>query len=54
MKAKKIMYPMQPGDVVETYADTSSLEKVLKKNHKTNIKEGIKKFIDWYKLFYSL
>ena len=54
IKANKIMCPMQPGDVVETYADTSSLEKILVNSHKTDIKEGIKHFINWYKLFYSL
>jgi UDP-glucuronate 4-epimerase len=54
IKANKVMYPMQPGDVVETYADTSSLEKVLENSHKTDIKDGIKHFINWYKLFYSL
>ncbi len=54
IKANKIMYPMQPGDVVETYADTSSLEEILKNKRQTNLKDGIRKFITWYKEFYDI
>ena len=53
IKANKVLYPIQPGDVVETYADTSALERVINNNYKTSVKEGIKKFIQWYKSFYS-
>ena len=40
--------PMQPGDVDITYADISKAEKLLNYDPKTNIKDGISKFIKWY------
>jgi len=43
------MLPMQPGDMLETYADISKSKKLLGFNPKTNIEEGIKKFVLWYK-----
>ncbi len=54
IKANKIMYPMQPGDVIETYADTFSLESILKNKKQTNLVDGIRKFIKWYLEFYDL
>lgn len=39
----------QPGDVFATYADIGKAEKMLKYFPETNIKEGLKKFIKWYK-----
>ena len=48
------MYPMQPGDVIETYADTFSLESILKNKKQTNLVDGIRKFIKWYLEFYDL
>tara|TARA_Y100000589_G_C27146869_1_gene627204 strand:+ start:615 stop:1637 length:1023 start_codon:yes stop_codon:yes gene_type:complete len=54
IKAKKEFLPMQPGDVKSTYADTSKLEKYIGFKPRTTIKEGIPKFIDWYKTFYNL
>ena len=54
MKANKKMYPMQPGDVIETYADTFSLESILKNKKQTNLEDGIRKFITWYKEFYDI
>lgn len=47
--AEKIMLPMQPGDVYQTYADTSKLEKVMGYKPTTTLKEGIGEFIKWYK-----
>lgn len=47
--AEKIMLPMQPGDVYQTYADTSKLEKNMGYKPTTTLKEGIGKFIEWYK-----
>ena len=46
--------PMQPGDVEATFADTSLLESYIGFKPKTNIKDGIKKFIEWYKDFYQI
>ena len=53
IKAKKELLPMQPGDVKSTSADTSKLEQYINFKPKTSIKEGISKFIDWYKNFYN-
>jgi len=52
-KAKKNLLPMQPGDVPSTYADTSALERDLGYKPYTDVKEGIAKFIEWYKWFYE-
>ena len=46
--------PMQPGDVESTFADTSLLESYIGFKPKTKIKDGIKKFIEWYKVFYQI
>ena len=46
--------PMQPGDVEATFADTSLLESYIGFKPKTNIKDGIKKFIEWYRDFYQI
>ena len=53
-KAKKNLLPMQPGDVSSTYADTTDLEKDLGYKPYTNVKEGIKKFVEWYREFYMI
>ena len=53
-KAKKEFLDMQPGDVASTSADTALLEKWIGFKPKTSVKEGIKKFIDWYKDFYNI
>lgn len=41
--------PMQPGDVDRTYADISKAKELLSYNPKTSFKEGIEKFVEWYK-----
>ncbi len=48
-KAVKIMKPMQPGDVLSTYAGTGMLEKYAGYKPRTSIEEGLKNFTDWYK-----
>ena len=53
-KAKKNLLPMQPGDVPSTWADTIDLEKDLGYKPYTPIKEGIAKFIEWYREFYGV
>lgn len=40
--------PMQPGDVFETWADISKAQKLLGYCPKTDIREGIQKFVEWY------
>lgn len=41
--------PMQPGDVDRTYADISKAKQLLNYEPKTSFREGIKKFVEWYK-----
>ncbi len=53
-KAVKNYMEMQPGDVVRTYADTSDLEKAINFKPSTSIEEGLEKFANWYKEFYSI
>ena len=42
--------PMQPGDVDRTYADISKAKELIGYNPKTSFKEGIEKFVKWYKI----
>ena len=51
-KAQKSFLPMQPGDVPATYADVDDLMKDVGFKPKTPIKEGIKRFVEWYKKYY--
>lgn len=52
--AHKELVPMQPGDVPVTYADTSALEADFGFKPSTSLKEGLRKFADWYKEFYKI
>mgnify|MGYP001437441304 CR=1 FL=1 len=54
IKAIKKFKPMQPGDVIKTYADISDIKNDFNFLPITSIKEGIPKFIDWYKLYHKL
>ena len=47
--AEKIFLPMQPGDVLQTYADTSALEHDLGYKPSVTLHEGIGRFIEWFK-----
>lgn len=48
-QAEKIFKPMQPGDVESTWADITESEKNLNYSPKTNLKDGLTKFVEWYK-----
>lgn len=52
IKAKKEYLPMQAGDVYQTYADVSELEKNFGFKPQTTIREGLTNFINWYRDFY--
>ena len=52
-KAKKNMLPLQPGDVVATYADVDDLVRDVEYKPSTNVEEGIKNFAKWYKDYYG-
>ena len=51
--AEKVMLPLQDGDVPDTYADITDLQKDLKYEPKISVEQGIKKFVDWYKEYYE-
>lgn len=52
--AKKNLMPMQPGDVLETSADTEALYKAIGFKPQTGVEEGVKNFVDWYRDFYRV
>jgi UDP-glucuronate 4-epimerase len=52
-KAKKRMLPMQPGDVPETYADMSALERDVGFRPVTPLAVGLRRFVDWYLSYYG-
>ena len=47
-EAHKKLVPMQPGDVPVTYADISDLERDFGYKPKTSLREGLRKFAEWY------
>ena len=51
-EAHKKLVPMQPGDVPVTYADTTPLERDFGFKPSTPLREGLRKFAEWYKEFY--
>jgi len=51
-ESHKELVPMQPGDVPVTYADTSALERDFGFKPNTGLREGLRKFAQWYKEFY--
>ena len=50
----KKLVPMQPGDVPITFADTSALERDFGFKPSTSLREGLRKFAEWYKEFYNV
>ena len=52
-EAHKKLVPMQPGDVPVTYADTSALERDFGYKPSTSLREGLRKFAEWYAEFYQ-
>jgi UDP-glucuronate 4-epimerase len=53
-KAEKILLPLQPGDVPDTYADVAELSRDTGYAPSTPIEVGIGRFIDWYRSFYRV
>lgn len=47
--ARRVMKPMQPGDVVETYADVTRLAAITGFAPKTTLEEGVRRFVAWYR-----
>lgn len=52
--AHKELVPMQAGDVPVTYADTSALEREFGYKPTTDLRAGLRRFAEWYKLFYNV
>ncbi len=50
---KKELLPMQPGDVYQTYADVSELEKDFDFKPSTTLEQGLSAFAKWYKTYYN-
>ena len=53
-KAKKIMLPLQPGDVQATYADVDDLAGEVGFKPDTPIERGVKNFVEWYRWYYRV
>ncbi len=53
-KALLEMCDMQPGDVVSTWADVKELNEATGYSPETNINDGVKLFIDWYKTYFNI
>ena len=53
-EAHKELVPMQPGDVPVTYADTSALEQDFGFKPSTSLRDGLRSFAQWYKIFYQV
>lgn len=51
-EAHKQLVPMQPGDVPTTYADTTALERDFGFTPKIVLREGLRKFAEWYRMYY--
>jgi UDP-glucuronate 4-epimerase len=54
LKAVKEMLPMQPGDVMETFADIDDLARDVGFKPQTSIEDGIRAFVAWYRDHYNL
>jgi UDP-glucuronate 4-epimerase len=54
MKAEKNLLPLQPGDVPDTFANVDALIEDIGYKPSTNVRDGIKCFVDWYKDYYQI
>ena len=52
-QAKLDLQPLQPGDVVETYADTAMLQAATGFKPATPIEVGVRRFVEWYRSYYA-
>jgi UDP-glucuronate 4-epimerase len=54
MTAEKNMLPMQAGDVIATWADTSDLKTDFGWSPTTSVEDGVSRFVDWYLEYYNI
>jgi UDP-glucuronate 4-epimerase len=52
--ARKIMKPLQPGDVEKTWADVDDLVNDFDYRPETSVENGVKKFMEWYLGYYGI
>ena len=52
--AHKKLVPMQPGDVPVTFADSTALERDYGFTPEIGIREGLRRFAEWYKEYYGI
>jgi UDP-glucuronate 4-epimerase len=53
-EAEKVMMPMQAGDVRDTYADISAIQRDLGFQPTTKIDVGVPRFVDWYRDYHRV
>lgn len=53
-ESQKRLVPMQPGDVPVTYADCAPLFRNYGFKPSTSLRDGLRKFAEWYKEFYKI
>lgn len=53
-KAQLNLLPMQPGDVLDTYADIDSIQQAVGYQPTTSIETGMRQYIDWYRSYYRV
>ena len=53
-KARTNLLPIQPGDVAATYADVESLQRATGFTPTTSMRDGIRRFVEWYREFYGV
>jgi UDP-glucuronate 4-epimerase len=53
-KAERNLLPMQPGDVPATFADVDDLLRDVGFRPSTPLEAGVRKFVDWYRTYYSV
>ena len=53
-KATKEMLPLQPGDMPDTYANVDDLVEQFHYQPTTMVKDGVQRFVDWYRNYYKI
>jgi UDP-glucuronate 4-epimerase len=53
-KAERRLLPMQPGDVRDTYADISAIQRDIGFTPSTGIEDGVPRFVDWYRGYHGI
>jgi UDP-glucuronate 4-epimerase len=53
-KAIRELAPLQPGDVPDTFADTTALQRAVGYRPSTPVEDGVRRFVDWYRGYYGI